>query len=64
MKKHETLIYDVPHISVRPEESDELLLNPGKGLATYQRFNGDPLSYPTLFTSSARLRITKAAKTL
>ena len=39
------LIYDVPHIIVRPDESDELLLNPGKGVATYQRFNGDPVSY-------------------
>jgi len=38
-------IYDVPHTIVRPQESDELLLNPGKGVATFQRFNGDPPAY-------------------
>lgn len=30
---------------VRPRESDAYLLNPHKGTATFQRFNGDPL-YP------------------
>lgn len=28
--------------SVMPAESDELLINPGMGFQTYQRFNGDP----------------------
>lgn len=28
--------------SVMPAESDELLVNPGMGFQTYQRFNGDP----------------------
>jgi hypothetical protein len=28
---------------VRPTESKELILNPHKGFATFQRFNGDPL---------------------
>jgi len=28
--------------SVMPRESDELLINPGMGFQTYQRFNGDP----------------------
>jgi len=28
--------------SVMPKESDELLINPGMGFQTYQRFNGDP----------------------
>lgn len=27
---------------VRPAETDELLINPGMGFCTYQRFNGDP----------------------
>ena len=28
---------------VRLRESDELLVNPGMGFCTYQRFNGDPI---------------------
>jgi hypothetical protein len=32
---------------VRPEHTAELILNPHKGTATFQRFNGDPL-YPDL----------------
>ena len=28
---------------VRPRESKECILNPHKGTATFQRFNGDPL---------------------
>jgi hypothetical protein len=38
------LIYDVPHLILRPPESDALLPNPGKGMSSYQRFNGDPLT--------------------
>jgi hypothetical protein len=38
------LIYDVPHTIIRPPESDALLRNPGKGMSSYQRFNGDPLT--------------------
>ena len=29
---------------VRPEESDEVLVNPGTGIQTFQRFNGQPLN--------------------
>jgi hypothetical protein len=29
-------------VHVRPQESDELLINPMMGFQTYQRFNGDP----------------------
>ncbi len=29
---------------VRPEESDEVLVNPGMGITTFQRFNGQPLN--------------------
>lgn len=31
-------------IKVYPKESDELLLNPGIGFTTFQRFNGDDLN--------------------
>jgi len=34
--EHEGRVY------VRPGETDELLINPGMGFCTYQRFNGDP----------------------
>ncbi len=37
----------MPHKKVRPAELKAPLLNPHKGCATFQRFNGDPL-YPTL----------------
>jgi len=47
------LIYDEPFIKVRPEESNEVLLNPGKGFATYQRFNGDPLTYDLTWINAA-----------
>jgi hypothetical protein len=41
-----------PHKKVRPRELKTPLLNPHKGCATFQRFNGDPL-YPTLRSSHA-----------
>jgi hypothetical protein len=31
-------------IVVRPESSDEVLVNPGMGITTFQRFNGQPLN--------------------
>jgi hypothetical protein len=31
-------------IVVRPEASDEVLVNPGMGITTFQRFNGQPLN--------------------
>ncbi|HKG13794.1 MAG TPA: hypothetical protein VKB12_10655, partial [Pyrinomonadaceae bacterium] len=31
-------------VVVRPEESDEVLVNPGMGIETFQRFNGQPLN--------------------
>ncbi|MFL6208644.1 MAG: DUF4832 domain-containing protein [Pyrinomonadaceae bacterium] len=31
-------------VVVRPEESDEVLVNPGMGITTFQRFNGQPLN--------------------
>ena len=31
-------------VVVRPIESDEVLVNPGMGITTFQRFNGDPLN--------------------
>src|SRR5215213_517583 len=31
-------------VVVRPEESDEVLVNPGMGVETFQRFNGQPLN--------------------
>ena len=37
-------------MKVYPTESDELLLNPGIGFTTFQRFNGDTLNSPFLKT--------------
>ncbi|WP_161992003.1 DUF4832 domain-containing protein [Flagellimonas algicola] len=37
-------------VAVYPEESDELLLNPGVGFTTFQRFNGDELNEGTDWT--------------
>src|SRR6266478_6381693 len=31
-------------IVIRPEPSDEVLVNPGMGITTFQRFNGQPLN--------------------
>src|SRR6266545_2948197 len=31
-------------VIVRPEQSDEILVNPGMGITTFQRFNGEPLN--------------------
>jgi len=31
-------------VVVRPESSDEVLVNPGMGITTFQRFNGQPLN--------------------
>src|SRR5919198_1483482 len=31
-------------VVIRPEETDEVLLNPGMGIQTFQRFNGQPLN--------------------
>jgi len=31
-------------IVVRPKESEEVLVNPGIGFTTFQRFNGDSLN--------------------
>src|ERR1041385_2929722 len=31
-------------VVVRPEVSDEVLVNPGMGIETFQRFNGQPLN--------------------
>ena len=31
-------------ITVRPKEIDEVLVNPGMGFTTFQRFNGDRLN--------------------
>lgn len=31
-------------VVVRPKESDEVLVNPGMGITTFQRFNGQPLN--------------------
>jgi hypothetical protein len=35
-----------PHVKVRPKELTSPLLNPHKGCATFQRFNGDPAKPP------------------
>ncbi len=43
-----SILFAQPHskgtIKVYPDESDELLLNPGMGFMTFQRFNGDTLN--------------------
>lgn len=32
------------NVVIRPEQSDEVLVNPGMGITTFQRFNGQPLN--------------------
>ena len=34
----------VKEIVVKPKEIDDILINPGKGFMTFQRFNGDELN--------------------
>ena len=31
-------------VVIRPEPRDEVLVNPGMGITTFQRFNGQPLN--------------------
>src|ERR1044071_7436417 len=31
-------------VVIRPEETHEVLINPGMGITTFQRFNGEPLN--------------------
>ena len=31
-------------VVIRPEPNDEVLVNPGMGITTFQRFNGQPLN--------------------
>src|ERR1022692_2459442 len=39
-------------VIARPKEIDDVLVNPGMGIQTFQRFNGEAL-YPTLRWSEA-----------
>lgn len=50
--------YDPKEIykKVRPIESKEFLLNPHKGFATFQHFNGDPLFEGTTWSESGPLK--------
>ena len=34
----------IERVVVRPEETEEVLINPGMGITTFQRFNGEPLN--------------------
>ena len=46
-----------------PEKTDELLINPGKGIATFQHFNGDPL-FQGRWSEQGPLTFTEEIKTL
>lgn len=37
-------------VTVRPNEIDDVLVNPGMGFMTFQRFNGDALNEGTKWT--------------
>ncbi|PYT37375.1 MAG: hypothetical protein DMG45_25995, partial [Acidobacteria bacterium] len=37
-------------VVVRPRETDDVLINPGIGFTTFQRFNGDRLNSGTRWT--------------
>ncbi len=41
---------EIDTVIVRPRESDEVLVNPGIGFTTFQRFNGDSLNQGTRWT--------------
>jgi len=48
---------------ILPERTDELLINPGKGFATFQHFNGDPL-FPGRWSEQGPLTFAKEITTL
>ena len=50
-------------VRVVPERTDELLVNPGKGFATFQHFNGDPL-FPGRWSEQGPLTFSEEVKTL
>ncbi|MCX6623877.1 MAG: beta-galactosidase, partial [Acidobacteria bacterium] len=41
---------DIDSVIVRPKESNEVLVNPGIGFTTFQRFNGDSLNQGVRWT--------------
>ncbi len=50
-------------VRIVPEPTDELLVNPGKGFATFQHFNGDPL-FPGRWSEQGPLAFSDEIKTL
>ncbi|MFH1336703.1 MAG: DUF4832 domain-containing protein [Candidatus Zixiibacteriota bacterium] len=50
-------------VRILPERTDELLINPGKGIATFQHFNGDPL-FPDRWSEQGPLTFNKEISSL
>ncbi len=50
-------------VRIVPERTDELLVNPGKGFATFQHFNGDPL-FPGRWNEQGPLTFSEEIRTL
>jgi hypothetical protein len=50
-------------VRIVPERTDEILVNPGKGFATFQHFNGDPL-FPGPRNEQGPLSFAEKIKTL
>jgi hypothetical protein len=50
-------------ITVNPVKTGEILINPGKGIATFQHFNGDPL-FPGRWSEQGPLTFSPEIKTL
>lgn len=55
--------YAQTRIRVVPERTDEVLINPGKGFATFQHFNGDPL-FPGRWSEQGPLEFNQEITTL
>ena len=51
-------------MTVRPKESDEILVNPGIGFMTFQRFNGDDLNQGLRWTEGYPIEYQPARGTL
>ena len=49
------------NVIVRPKEIDTVLVNPGMGVQTFQRFNGDPLNAGLRWSERGPTKVLKAA---
>jgi len=54
---------DPETVVVRPQEIDDVLVNPGIGFMTFQRFNGDPLNTGLTWTEGYPIEYRESKKT-